>query len=60
MFRGRRTPYISKFAVLEYEKVLPLRNLLQSSNCSFREVIDDIGMSLEHADGIAHFFCDFE
>lgn len=53
--RHMHTANISKLAVLKDKKLLPPRNLIQSSDRLVAEVVDDIGMGLQDTNVLSHF-----
>lgn len=57
-YRGevQLTANVAEFPILEDKEVFPLSDFLEAFDCSIGEVIDDVGMCLEDADGIADFF----
>ena len=54
---GQRTPNISKFSIFEQQKLLAPRYLVQAFDCPLGEVVDDVYMSFQNADGVAHLLC---
>lgn len=48
--RGIFTAYVAKFPVLEDQEVLPPTYFLQAGDGPVGEVVDDVGVRLQHAD----------
>ena len=51
------TSYVAKFPVLENQKHFSSRQLVQTSNRSLREVIDNVRMGLEDAYIVSNLLC---
>lgn len=54
------TAYVAKLPVLEDQKLLPPAYFLQAGDGAVGEVVDDVGVRFQHANGVAHFFCEFQ
>ena len=54
----KRTSNIPKFSILENQEFFPTRDILQAFDCSLPKVVNDVGMSLQYANGVSHVLCE--
>lgn len=54
--RVRLTAYVAKLPILEDQELLAAADFLQAGDGAVGEVVDDVGVRFQHADGVADFF----
>lgn len=56
--RGFLTANVPKLPVLEYKEVFPRGYLLKTFDCPVGEIINDVCMCFEYANGVADLVCE--